>query len=261
MSSLFIKKLDILSIFEKNINLKTTYYIRDKIERLPKGYVFTYEDFITEVNKKEAVIKTLNRMASTSKIFKLSKGKFYKPEITAFGTLLPGQNQTVKDLLEKDGKIIGYLTGYSIYNQLGLTTQVSNTIQIGKNETRPSFKRDRYKISFIKQKNTINKENIPLLRILDAIKYVKKISDSSLEFSVNRLKVILNDLSNQSIDKMVKLALNYPPATRALLGALLDAVKKNKKSETLKKSLNPITKYKLSISDNILSTQENWNIK
>lgn len=241
--------------------MKTTDYIRDKIERLPKGYIFTYDDFITEVNKKEAIIKTLNRMASSGKISKLSKGKFYKPETTTFGTLLPGQFQTVKDLLEKDGKIIGYLTGYSIYNQLGLTTQVSNAIQIGKNETRPSFKRDRYRISFVKQKNTINKENIPLLQILDAIRYIKKIPDVSIEFSVNRLKAILNDIPNQSIDKMVKLALNYPPSARALLGALLDTVKKNEKSETLKRSLNPITKYKLSIPKNILPTKENWNIK
>lgn len=48
-----------------------------------------------------------------------------------------------KDLLEENGKIIGYLTGLSIYNQLGLTTQVSNTLQIGKNQIRPSFKRER----------------------------------------------------------------------------------------------------------------------
>ncbi len=240
--------------------MKTTDYIRDKIERLPKGYVFTYEDFITEVNKKEAIIKTLNRMASIGKISKLSKGKFYKPEITTFGTLLPGQYQTVKDLLEKDGKIIGYITGYGYYNAMGLTTQVSNIIQIGKNETRPSFTRGRFKIAFIKQKNTITKQNIPLLQILDAIKYIKKIPDASTEFSVNRLKAILNDLSNQSIDKMVKLSLNYPPSVRALLGALLDAVNKNKKTEALKKSLNPITKYKLLTPKRILPTRENWNI-
>jgi len=38
----------------------------------------------------------------------------------------------VKDLLEDDGKLVGYLTGYSVYNQLGLSTQVNNTMQIGK---------------------------------------------------------------------------------------------------------------------------------
>ena len=118
-------------------------------------------------------------MVASGKIVKLAKGKYYKPEITPFGDLLPDQKQVVKDLLEDNGKILGYLTGYSIYNQLGLTTQVSNTIQIGRNQIRPNFKRERYTISFIKQRNTITKENIPLIQILDAVKYIKKIRHSA----------------------------------------------------------------------------------
>lgn len=128
--------------------MKTSDYISFTINRLPKGYVFTYVDFITEVNKKEAIIKALNRMVVSGKIAKLSKGKYYKPENTPFGNLQPNQSQVVKDLLEENGKIIGYLTGYSIYNQLGLTTQVSNTIQIGRNQIRPNFNREHYTISF-----------------------------------------------------------------------------------------------------------------
>ncbi|MFH1321208.1 MAG: DUF6088 family protein [Bacteroidota bacterium] len=137
--------------------MKTTEYVAESINRLPTGYVFTYADFTKEVNRKEAIIKTLNRMAESGKIVKLAKGKFYKPESSAFGKLPPRQNQIVKDILERNGKLIGYLTGYSIYNQLGLTTQVSNTIQIGKNEIRHSFKRDRYTIAFIKQKTLLPK--------------------------------------------------------------------------------------------------------
>jgi len=81
------------------------------------------------------------------------------------------------------GKITGYITGYSIYNQLGLTTQVGNTIQIGKNQVRPGFKRGRYTISFIRQKNTITKANIPLLQLLDAIRYIKKIRTAVLKYA------------------------------------------------------------------------------
>jgi len=127
--------------------MKVVDYIAVKIERFPKGYVFTYADFITDVNNREAVIKALNRMAKSGKIGKLAKGRFYKPEITAFGNLMPYQKQIVKDLLEQDGKTIGYLTGYSIYNQLGITTQMSTVIQIGRNEVRPAFKRGMYRIS------------------------------------------------------------------------------------------------------------------
>lgn len=240
--------------------MNVTDYIGFKIERLPKGYVFTYLDFITEVNKREAVIKALNRMVASGKIAKLSKGKYYKPENTTFGNLQPNQTQVVKDLLEDNGKVTGYLTGYSIFNQLGLTTQVSNIIQLGKNQVRPNFKRERYTISFVKQKNSITKENIPLLQILDAIRYIKKIPDATIESSCRRFLSIFRNLTEKELSSLARLALKYPPATRALSGALLDELQQTHLTELLLKSLNPITKYKLAGAANILSATEKWNI-
>lgn len=240
--------------------MKTTDYIAVTIDRLPKGYVFTYDDFTSEVNKEQAVIKALNRMAASGKITKLAKGKFYKAESTPFGNLEPNQYQVVKDLLEDDGKIIGYLTGYSIYNQLGLTTQISNTIQIARNDIRPTLNRDRYSIKFVKQKNTITKENIPLLQLLDAIKYIKKIPDSSISATCLRLVTLLKGLSEKEIATLVRLAQKYPPATRALLGALLDEAGVSQFKEMILKNLNPITHYKLSAVQPVLKTAENWNL-
>ncbi|WP_430614103.1 DUF6088 family protein [Flavobacterium sp. JP2137] len=240
--------------------MKTTDYIAVTIDRLPKGYVFTYADFTTAVNKKQAVIKALNRMVVSGKIAKLSKGKYYKPESTPFGNLEPNQFQVVKDLLEDNGKVIGYLTGYSIYNQLGLTTQVSNTIQIGRNEIRPVLQRDRYTIKFIKQKNTITKENIPLLQLLDAIRYIKKIPDSTVSSACLRFISLLKNLSEKETNTLVRLSQKYPPATRALIGALLDEIGIMQFQEVLQKSLNPITKYKLSGVTSVLKTSEKWNL-
>lgn len=240
--------------------VKTTEYITFKIDRFPRGYVFTYKDFDAEVTQKEAVIKALNRLVKTGKISKLSKGRYYKPEKTPFGELMPDQKQIVKDLLEEDGKVTGYLTGYSIYHQLGLTTQISNTIQIGKNERRPSFKRERYKISFILQKNIITRENIPLLQILDAIRYIKKIPDATIESAARRLLAIIEDLLPKDKSAIVRLAQKYPPATRALLGAMFDEQNETSLSEPLRKSLNPITKYSLPGSEKVLRSAESWNI-
>ena len=239
--------------------MKTSDYISFTVNRLPKGYVFTYADFVTDVNKKEAVIKALNRMAESGKIAKLSKGKYYKYENTPFGRLEPNQTQIVKDLMESDGKLTGYLTGYSVYNQLGLTTQVSNTIQIGKNDIRSAFKRERYMISFIRQKNIITRENIPLLQLLDAIRYIKKIPDSKPELSCKRLLVIIKRLSDKDKSTMVRLALKYPPATKALLGAMLDELRESSLTDSLYKTLNPVTKYRLSV-DKVLTQTEKWNI-
>lgn len=240
--------------------MKVTEYIRNTIDRLPKGYIFTYEDFDVDVNKKEAIIKALNRMANSGKIEKLSKGKYFKPEKTPFGTLKPSQEQIVKDLLNEDGKVIGYLTGYSIYNKLGLTTQVSNIIQIGKNQTRPKFKRERYTISFVKQKNIITKRNIPLLQILDSIKYVKKIPDTTIKTSCLRFLEIIRDLSLDDKKELIRLSLKYPPSTRALLGALLDEIQNKSITISLKESLNPITKYEIPGAKKALTNASNWNI-
>jgi hypothetical protein len=237
--------------------MKITDNILIKINRLPKGYVFTYVNFINEVKQKEAVIKALNRMAASGKITKLSKGRFYKPEATIFGKLTPEQSQVVKDLLRKDGKIIGYLTGLSMYNRLGLTTQVSNTIQIGKNQIRPEFKRGRYIIAFIKQKNTITAENIPILQILDAIRFINKIPDSSNNDSFRRIAAIIRKMRPENKVQLIRLSMKYPPATRALTGAILEYIGE-KNTEQLKKSLNPITKYKLKAE--VYPIAANWNI-
>jgi len=239
--------------------MKITDYISYTIDRLPKGYIFTYADFSTEVDQKQAVIKALNRMVAAGKIVKLSKGKYYKPETTPFGILQPNQSQVVKDLLEENGKTIGYLTGYSIYNSMGLTTQLSNAIQIGKNVVRPAFKLGQYTISFIKQNNTITKENIPFLQILDAIRYIKKIPDTTISKSSKRLSLLLKNLSDSEKSSLVRLALKYPLSARALLGTLLDSIQADGISKPLYNSLNPITKYKLPGFKIVFPEADKWN--
>jgi Family of unknown function (DUF6088) len=240
--------------------MKVTETVSLKLARFPKGYIFTYTDVSSEVSQKEAIIKALNRMVKSGKLAKFSKGKYYKPENTSFGELLPDRKQVVKDLLEEEGKITGYLTGYSIYNLLGLTTQVGNTIQIGKNQIRPNFKRERYVISFIRQKNTITKENIPLLQILDAIRYIKKIPNADLESSVRRFLAIIKNLPEKDKNYLVRLAVKYPPATRAIVGAIFDDLGESRLTDRLFTSINPITEYKLSGVAETLSSARKWNI-
>jgi hypothetical protein len=116
---------------------------------------------------------------------------------------------------------------------------------------------------FIKEilENTITIENIPLLRVLDAIRLIKKIPDTTVDLSCIRLLAILKKLNNKETERIAKLALKYPPSAQALLGALLE--KENKKSalEILKKSLNKISTYKYNITEKTLPTLRNWNIK
>lgn len=241
--------------------MSTTKKTEDIINRLPKGFVFTYTSFPPEVGGKEATIKSLNRLVAKGKIAKLSKGRFYKPEKTPFGEILPSQKEIVKDLLTADDKPIGYLTGLSIFNQYKLTTQIGYTIQIGRKDFKPSSKRGPFTITFIIQKNAITEENIPLLQILDIVKLIKKIPDTPVSQAIKRTVDILQNLNKEEIPQIIRLSMKYPPSTRALLGAMLDEINEEEISKPLLKSLNPISIYSFTGANKALKNTDKWNLK
>lgn len=241
--------------------MKTTDYIAITIDEFPEGYVFTYLDFLTAGHNASTVIKALNRMAYDGKISKLSKGKFYKPQKSIFGELQPAEEEVIKDLLVKDGEIIGYVTGFRVYNQMALTTQVPNVIHIGRNEFRREIKRGMYSIVFMVQKNIITNENIPHLQLLDAIRHIKIIPDASIEFLCKRLLAILKEYERAERNTLMQCAKMYPPSTRALLGALLDELGYVEETEQLFNTLNPITIYQVNGAERILTTTKKWNIR
>jgi hypothetical protein len=235
--------------------------IEDKIKKIPAGQIFAYTDFDIQVEKKNTVVKTLNNLVAKGKIAKLSKGKFYKPETSEFGALLPSQYQVVKDFIEKDGRLIGYITGYSVYNELLLTTQIASVIQIGTNKYRRPLKRGNYRISFVLQPNTITRANYRLLQILDAVRFVRDIPATTADDACRRLIQIFKDMPPDEQAKIAKLALKYTDYVRALCGAILALNGANESLlAMLDKSLNGVTTYRLGISETVLPTKEKWRI-
>ena len=240
--------------------MKITDIVVNRINRFKSGYVFTYNDFEVPVDKIEALKKALSRMAASGKIIRFSKGQFYKPEVSEFGTLRPSEYQVVKDLLEDDQRVIGYLTGVSAFNKLGLTSQISNTIQIGTNIDRKPMKRGKYSIRFIQQKNTISKDNIYLLQILDSIRFINRIPDSDITKSCNRIIALIKNLSEQDRILITKYALKYSPGTRALTGAIVDQISETNYTKQLLESLNPVSEYDFNISNEVLKNKLKWRI-
>ncbi len=228
--------------------------IEQTVNAFRSDYVFTYRDLGLPPESSANVIRKLNRMADSGVIQRLSKGRFYKPKQTMFGSLKPSQQEVVKDLLEKNGKIIGYLTGVSIFGQLGLTTQISNIIEIGVKGKKNNTRRGMYSIRFVQQANIITKNNIPLLQLLDSIKSIKQIPDSTPDSSYNRIREIIKFLDEKSLDLMIKLAMKYNPMTRAIVGAIIEELYGEERARILRDTLNPITVYKVGLTKKVLST-------
>ena len=241
--------------------MTTAKKIEQIVSEIPEDFVFTYRDLGLISENSANVVKKLNRLAEKGVISKLSKGRFFKPKKSMFGSLNPSVEEVVKDLLVRNGNIVGYLTNYSVYNQMGLTSHISNIIVIGSNKKRGKTRRGKTEIRFVLQRNEITKANIYLLQLLDVIKSIKAIPDSSIDRSCARLLILLSDLNLRQINSMMRLAQVYPPRVIALLGALLQQIGCAADLSILSDSLNPISSYNYGISATILSNSQQWKIK
>ena len=241
--------------------MTTAKKIEQIVSEIPEDFVFTYRDLGLTADDSANVIKKLNRLAERGVISKLSKGRYFKPKKSRFGTLNPSVEEVVKDLLSKNGRIVGYLTNYSVYNKLGLTTQIPNTIVVGSNTKRGKTRRGKTEIRFIMQRNEITKSNIYLLQLLDAIKSIKSIPDTDIDKSCTRLLALLSELSEWQTNALMRLAQLYPPRVIALLGAMLQQIGCSADLTILRDRLNPISTYNYGISTTVLPSSQQWKIK
>lgn len=237
--------------------------IESRVNSLAIDSVFSIADLGFPAEWWENVRVKLSRLANNGVITKIGKGRYYKPRKSVFGVIPPAAEELVKDLLiDDDGKATGYMTGYALWQKMGLTTQISNIIEIGTNKRHNPLKRGHYTVRFIMQPNRITKDNIPLLQILDAVKSIKQIPDTTVEASVLRIKDIVSGLDERKIQNLATLSLQYPPRVRSLIGALLDGMGQQHLTGAILKSQNPSTRYKLGdISERILPYKQKWNIE
>jgi len=234
--------------------------IRNTINRFAAGFVFTSSDFPIEVSKQATVNRVLNNMVAAGQIRRLSKGRFYKPQMSEFGELQPDTFQMVKDLIEKNGKPVGYITGYTIFNKLALTTQVPAALQIGVRKDKKPIVRGAYRIYFVSQPNVITKDNIPLLQLLDCLRFFKSIPDTKPDQACLRLIDVFKELDDKQLFAAKRLVLKYQPASIALLGAILEKACPDDDISLLFKAINHLSTYKLGISEEVLPNSKKWHI-
>jgi hypothetical protein len=235
--------------------------IRNQIEQFSFGQTFGYKDLNIDKQEFQATAKALERLQKDGLIKKVSKGIFYKPEQTIFGELKPDKNEQLKPYLFKNNQRIAYETGISLYNRMGLTTQMAFTIQIASRSKRIKLNRNGLKAEAVKSYVEVNDENYQYLGILDAIKDIKRIPDYSTSQILRILIGQFNMIEVVDLQKLITYAMYYPPRVRALLGAIIENQSPTIDLSQLKDSLNPLTKVNLRINGNDLPTIKNWNIQ
>lgn len=241
--------------------MQTTKKIEKAISGFREGEVFNYEQLNLVPVEYRAAVKALGRMTKAGIVKRASTGRYYKPNKSVFGELRPGEEELLKSYLFRKGKRIAYVTGEALYNKMGLTTQVPKNIKVASRDKRVITKVGSVAVKPVKSYVDVTDDNYFVLEILDAMKDFKEIPDLNRMTALKRLMQKIKELKEDDVRKLINVSLKYPPRVRALTGALLTSLGIDSKlTETLIKSLNPLSSYNYGIKKKELPTINQWNI-
>ena len=235
--------------------------IQNTVKAMPAGQIFGYQELPSYAKSPSAVIKAISRLVADKRLERFSKGKFYVPKKGLLGIRKPSDNELIRSMLYKDGRLRGYVTGLSLYNQLGFTTQVPRTITVAYNGGRQEKEFGTIRIKTVVTRIPIQEKDVKLLQYLDALKDIKKILDSDVNLTLKIMRRYLSELSDREQGRLMTLAQNYySPQVRALVGLLFTSLKLPVPS-SLARSLNPTTIYKLNLDQSKWPMAKEWNIR
>ncbi len=230
--------------------------IRRKIKRGGGDKLWTYSDFSSmPVN---AVAATLSRLAKDGMIERVRKGVYYVPKRTRFGNTSADPIEVAKAVFQSRG-IKWRMSGLPMFNKLGLTTQVSGIPSFDIDKDTRSVRignRHRIRVAGGRHVEDMSSEE---RAVLDALRRIKSIPDTTPTRSISTIVEIFKS-DRLDYARLTKFAKHEPPRVRALVGMIGTMLgRSNDELATLRGSLNPVTTYKLDISERLPEAKD-WNI-
>ena len=111
--------------------MTSTQVISQTIRQIPENELIfaskLYTQHLSSDVTESAYYKTLERLCKAGELCKIAKGTYYRPKASKYGIVPPSQKEIVSAFTEPDK---GTVVGYSLYNNLKLTTQVSKTVEV-----------------------------------------------------------------------------------------------------------------------------------
>ena len=125
---------------------------------------------------KAAVNVKLKRMCDHGDIRRLRKGEYCRVRQTVFGPVLPDIDQLMAARMTlKNGVRIGYESGASLFNRIGLTTLLPRVVEITTNDYGARLP-EGCRIRLKKPAAKITDDNWKYLQFIDAVRHIYSIS-------------------------------------------------------------------------------------
>lgn len=117
------------------------------------------------------IMKQLKSLCEDGKLIRFEKGIYYIPTDTVFGKSILNPRKVIEKKYINDGEnTIGYYSGITFQNQLKLTTQMPNVIEIYTNNETTNVREimvGKQKVILRKARTRINSTNVAVLSFLE----------------------------------------------------------------------------------------------
>lgn len=221
--------------------------IKQQIDRIEPGRIFTFRDLTFDMDKTPNVAVLLSELSRKGIVVRVEKGAYYRPKnsLLGLGALPVYQDEQFRYLTEK---LNGYVTGAYIYNKMGLTEQVATTITIASACPVRRFRFKNLEVECVKAYTpTCQDENqLPYLRLLDALKDMKNIPGATAQDIYDRVKSkYFKQYDLTELKKIVYLSRCYPPRVRRAVADLLGDIGQPELQSEISKTILPTTRFNL----------------
>lgn len=200
------------------------------------------------------VLKAFSDLVKEGVLKRAKRGLYYKSKTTVLGET--SYTNTQLALSKAKSKCNFYcISGTVGYNELGLTTQVPNNIVVACDYNL----RSEGNIKFVYRKKPINGGKAERI-ILDAIIDIKTIPDTTVEKTINQIKILIKN-KKVSLKSLVKSAFCETTRVKSVIGAIAEEFDfDDDLLNKLKNSLNPLSMVYLNVG-NALLYAKNWQIR
>jgi hypothetical protein len=157
--------------------------------------------FHTDPEKTRKIVNTsMNRLLKTRKdLIRFKKGIYYKTKMTPFGNIpIDPLEIVIKKFVYYQGEQIGYETGPSFSNLLGLSTLIPRYRYFASNNfrNRGNLTDEKLGIVLRKPRVIVNEKNYKYLQLLDLIENKEKISFDN----ANPITILLAFIQRNNLD-------------------------------------------------------------
>lgn len=193
-------------------------WLETKIKEIPAGEPFESTQIaqlletafgLTAENAKTITNNKLKRMADEQQIKRIRKGVYYLTKETVFGTVTPDYDRYAVQMLTQDTNgVIGYESGASFLNRIGLSTLIAKDIEIISNGYRKKLPTNCHVIAK-KPIVRVTDENYQYLQILDTVSDMRRLHIDS----PNPKAVVNRTIQSRLLDpiKLLGYARRYYP--------------------------------------------------